>query len=78
MESSVKHTALGTGKGCMMCKMLLFLITNELARGVLVPSREQTILQGGSILTVGMGLALLTTESLLLSFKDLLRPSGWQ
>lgn len=72
LVSSGEHVALGTGKGCTICKMLLFLMTNEIAKGVSVSSREQTVLQGGSILTAGVWLALLRTESLLLSFKEAL------
>lgn len=57
-----RHMALGTGKDCTICKTLLFLMTNEIVRGVSVSSREQTVLEGGSILTVGVWLALLMTE----------------
>ena len=60
--SSREHTALGTGRDCTICKMLLFLMTNEIVRGVSVSPREHTVLQGGSILTVGVWLALLTTD----------------
>lgn len=54
--------ALGTGKSYPICKMSLFLMSNEIGRGVSVSSREQIILKGGSILTRGVWLALLTTE----------------
>lgn len=72
LVSSGEHMGLGTGKGCTIRKMLLFLMTNETAKGVSVSSREQTVLQGGSILTAGVWLALLRTESLLLPFKEAL------
>jgi len=49
-------------KGCMICKMSLFLMTNESMRGVSIASREHIILKCGSILTRGVWLALLTTE----------------
>lgn len=56
------NMALGTGKSCPICKMSLFLMSNEIVRGVSVSLREQIILEGGSILTSGVWLALLTTE----------------
>lgn len=71
--------ALGTGKGCTICKMSLFLMTNEIVRGVSVSSREQIILKGGSILTIGAWLALLTTEDpALVTQSGPPKPSGWQ
>lgn len=59
---SGRNMALGTGKSCLICKMSLFLMSNEIVRGVSVSSREQIISKGGSILTSGVWLALLTTE----------------
>lgn len=79
LVSSGKHVALGTGKGCTICKMSLFLMTDEIVRGVSVSSREQIILKGGSILTIGAWLALLTTEDpALVTQSGPPRPSGWQ
>lgn len=71
--------ALGTGRGSTICRTLLFLMANEMVRGVSVSSSDQTFLKGGSILTVGMWLALpATEEATLVSQGGPLNPLGWQ